>query len=141
MDLDVTLALQAFIVLTVLVTLGPLLFNPMLELLELREKNIAGAKQESIQLVAETKAKETELQNQLEGARRSALGERQRMLNEAKEAERGLLDKARTEAMAKIETARAALKTSEANVRGQLQASGKDLAKQIATKILSRDVA
>lgn len=141
MDLDLTLAFQALIVLTVLVTLGPMLFNPMLELLELREKNIAGAKQESLQLVAETKAKETELQNQLEAARRQALGERQRMLNETKDAERQLLDKARAEAMAKIESARQSLAANEKSVREKLQQSGKDLGKSIATKILSRDVA
>jgi F0F1-type ATP synthase membrane subunit b/b' len=141
MDLDVTLALQAFIVLLVLVTLGPMLFRPMLELLELREKNIAGAKAESVKLVADTRAKEQELQNQLEGARRQALAERQRMLGEAKEAERALLEKARSEAMKKVDGARSALAANEANVRAQLQQSGKDLARTIASKILSRDVA
>jgi F0F1-type ATP synthase membrane subunit b/b' len=141
MDLDVTLVLQAFIVAFVLVTLGPLLFNPMLQLLDLREKSIAGAKADSVKLVADTRAKEQELQNQLESARRAALAERQKMINEAKDAERQLLDKARAEALAKVEGARSALQANEANVRNQLQASGKELAKAIASKILSRDVA
>ena len=140
MDLDVTLALQALIVIIVLMTLGPALFNPMLELLELREKNIAGAKAEGAQLRITTKAKEQELNNQLETARRQAMAERQRMVNDARDAERQLLDKARAEALKKIDDARATLHASEVAVRKDLQASGKDLARTIASKILTRDI-
>ena len=141
MDLDVTFFLQAFIVAVVLLTLGPTLFSPILDVLDLRERNIAGAKADSARLLGETKQKEHELQSQLEGARRQALGERQKMIDEARESERQLLDKARQEAMKKIEGARAALQASEKNARVQLQQNGKDLAKTIATKILARDVA
>src|SRR5687767_11731347 len=115
MDLDVTFFIQAFLVLTTLVLVGPVLFNPMLELVELREKSIAGAKLESQRLIAETEEKEHALQTQLENARRTALAERQKLVNEAREAERQLLDRARAEAQKKIEAARVSLQTSRAH--------------------------
>ena len=74
-------------------------------------------------------------------ARRAALAERQRMIGDAKDVERQLLDKARADALKKVEAARAELAANEASVRGQLQASGKELARTIASKILSREVA
>ncbi len=141
MDLDFTLILQISIVALVLVTFERVLFNPILDLLVLRENNIAGAKAESVKLLGETKAKEQELQNQLDSARRGALAERQRMLTEAREMERTLLDKARADALKKVEHARSALQASETQVRAQLQQSGKEIARVIASKVLSREVA
>mgnify|MGYP000982543944 CR=1 FL=1 len=86
MDLDPTFFVQAFLVLTSLALLGPILFNPMLELIELREKSIAGAKIESVRLLEQTQEKERALEAQLEDARRGALAERQKLINDARRA-------------------------------------------------------
>ena len=76
MDLDVTLIAQFAIIITAMLVLGPLLFNPMLQVLELREKSITGARQDSQKLLADTSAKEQALREKLETARRGALAER-----------------------------------------------------------------
>jgi F-type H+-transporting ATPase subunit b len=141
MDLDVTLIVQAVILLLVLATLGPILLNPILEVLELREKSIEGAKHDSKKLLEDTLHKERDLEAKLEGARRQALQERAKLINEAKDQERQLLDKAKASAQTQLESARTTLKESEKKARAALDQNGRELAKSIAGKILSRDVA
>lgn len=141
MDLDFTLVIQAVIVLTVLLTVGPLLFAPIMDVIELREKSITGARAEGARLLAETKAREHELETQLEDARRQALAVRAKMLADAKAQERQLLETAQQDAAKKLDAARKTLKDSESSVRKQLEASGKELARSVASKLLSREVA
>jgi F-type H+-transporting ATPase subunit b len=141
MDLDVTFLVQAGIVLTVLASLGQILFRPMLDLMELRETSIAGAKKESQKLLLDTEAKEAGLHAQLENARRSALASRQKLIDEARSTERKLVDAARADAQKKIEGARSSLQASKKQAHEKLEGAGKDLARQIANKLLSREVA
>jgi F-type H+-transporting ATPase subunit b len=141
MDLDITLIIQAVIVLVVLATIGPVLLNPMLAVLDLREKSIAGARHEGAQLLADTAAKEKQLEEKLEAARRQALAERQKLIGEAKDAERQLLDRARAEAQTSLESARGKLRQSQQTAKTSLEGNAKGLAQQIASKILSREIA
>lgn len=140
MDLDLTIALQLLILLTILVGVGNLLFKPVLAVIDLREHSIAGARKDSVRLVAEAKEKDAELHRALDETRRKALSERTAMIAEAQKAERKILDEARSSAQTRIDGARTQLAAERAKTSTKLQAATNDLARSIASKVLLRDV-
>jgi F-type H+-transporting ATPase subunit b len=140
MDLDLTLLVQLIILLTVLVGVGNLLFKPVLQVIDLREQSIAGARKDGARLVAEAEAKDAELHRALDDTRRKALAERTRLIADAQKAERQILDEARGAAQKRIDAARAELAAERAQTSTKLQAATKDLARSIASKVLLREV-
>ena len=140
MDLDLTLVVQLIILLTVLVSVGNLLFKPFLQVIDLREHSIAGARKDGARLVAEAEAKDKELHKALDDTRRKAMSERAGLIAEAQKTERKILDDARASAQKRIDAARTELTAERAKTSAQLQATSKDLARSIASKVLLREV-
>ena len=139
MDLDVTFLIQSFVVLTIVVGVGNTISRPTSMLSPAaREKSIDGARLEGQKLLADTHAKESELQMQPENARlRRWRFYRQKLIDEIRNAERQLVDEARADAQKEDQLA---LKPAARPRRKKAHTSGKDLARQIALKLLTRDV-
>lgn len=140
MDLDLTIVVQLLILLIALVSVGNLLFKPVLAVIDLREHSIAGARKDGARLVAEAEAKDAELHKALDDTRRKALSERAAMLVDAQKAERKILDDARASAQTRIDAARTQLTSEREQTSTKLQAATKDLARSIASKVLLREV-
>lgn len=140
MDLDLTFVVQLGLVLTTLLFVGNVLLKPMLQVIELREKSIGGAKHESEALIKTAESKEIELREAMDGTRRAAMDERARLIAAARTAERQLLDSARANAQAKVDQARGKLQSQRAEVEVKLKAMSQDLAKVVASKMLAREV-
>lgn len=139
-DLDGTIWIQlAFFGIAFLV-LRPLIFRPMVALFEARENAIQGAKLEALRLQDEAAAEDEEFEEEMRKLRLQAGEERDRLRAEGKRLERTVLDRVREETDKQLAEAEAKLEREQAKLRAELSQSVPALAKQIASKILNREV-
>lgn len=139
-DLDGTLFVQLAMFFVAFALLYVLVFKPMVAVLEAREQAIDGAKAEAKQLEQDVLAKQAAFDAELRKVRSSAGDERERLRAEALELERKLLDTVRTETTALVNEARERLEVEARSARAELVASRADLAREIASKVIGREV-
>lgn len=139
-DLDGTLFVQLAMFFLAFGLLYVLVFKPMVAVLEAREQAIDGAKHEARELEQDVKAKQASFDAELHKVRSSAGDERERMRAEALELERKLLDTVRTETTSLVNEARERLEVEARAARGELVASRAELAREIASKVIGREV-
>ncbi|MDH3201266.1 MAG: ATP synthase F0 subunit B [Myxococcales bacterium] len=140
-DLDGTIWIQLGIFAVAFLVFRPLIFRPMIALFEARENAIEGAKLEALRLQDEAAAESEEFEEEMRRIRLQAGEERDRLRAEGKRLERTLLDRVRDETNKQLADADAKLATESARLRSQLDQGISVLAKQIASKMLDREVA
>ena len=139
-DLDGTLFVQLAMFFVAFGLLYVLVFKPMVAVLEAREQAIDGAREEAKQLEQDVKAKQASFDAELRKVRGSASDERERLRAEALELERKLLDTVRKETSELVEESRQRLDVEARAARGELASSRADLAREIASKVIGREV-
>ena len=139
-DLDGTILVQLVTFGLAFFLLRPLIFRPMIALFEARENAIEGAKLEALRLQDEAEAESQEFEEEMRRLRLQAGEERDRLRAEGKRLERTVLDQVRDETNKQLAQADAKLATEAAHLRGQIDQSIGALAKQIASKMLQREV-
>ena len=139
-DLDGTIWIQLGLFAVAFFVFRPLIFRPMIELFEARENAIEGAKLEALRLQDEASAETEEFEVEMRRLRLQAGEERDRLRAEGKRLERTVLDRVREETDKQFAEADAKLKTEKARLRAELDQSIPALAKQIASKMLNREV-
>ena len=136
-DINLTFVIQVVLLVVLLFVLKPVLFDPMLKLFEAREQRIDGAKKKA----RETDIKsETEFQSQLGKAQAQGNVERERLRGEGVKAENEVLAKVRAETAAFLDERRQKAQQELTAARAELKGSSQDLAKQLATRVLGREV-
>ncbi len=139
-DLDGTVFVQLGMFFVAFVVLYALVFKPMVALLEAREEAIDGAKAQAKHLDIEVKEKQASFEAELRKVRGASGEERDRLRAEGLEIESKLLDRVRTETLSVVSEARTRLE-SEANLaRQELNSQRPQLAREIAAKLLGREV-
>ena len=139
-DLDGTIWIQLGLFAIAFLVFRPLIFRPMVALFEARENAIEGAKLEALRLQDEASAESEEFEDEMRRLRLQAGEERDRLRAEGKRLERTVLDRVREETDKQLAEADAKLKTEGARLRGEIDQSIPLLAKQIASKMLNREV-
>ncbi len=140
-DIDLTVFVQFGLFLLLFVAANKLLFQPYLALRERRKAGIEGARAEADRMTASADAKLADYEKQLGAARNRANEEGRKLRAEATTHEKDVTDKARAEAQKSIDEATAKMKQETEAARLQLLPQASTLAKQIATKLLGREVA
>ena len=140
-DIDGTLLLQFGLFLIMLFVLSKFLFGPYLKLRDLRRESIEGAREKAQAMDVKAAGIVSNYEVQLTSAKQKAAEGRQRLRVEAVERERQILGAARDEAGKATAAARDTLAKKAAETREQLQTQSAALAKQMASKILGREVA
>lgn len=140
-DLDLTVVVQFVLFLVMLVILNKLLFQPYLRLKDKRQAGIEGARTEADRMVAEADAKLADYEKSLAVARDRASEESRKIRGEAAAHEREVTAKARAAATAALDTAQATVRSQTEAARAQLLPQADALAKQMASKLLGREVA
>jgi F-type H+-transporting ATPase subunit b len=140
-DLDLTVVVQFGLFLVMLLVLNKVLFQPYLRLREKRQAGIEGARAEADRMVAEADAKLADYEKSLGAARDRATEESRKIRGEAAAHERDVTGKARAAATAALDEATARVRNETDTARGQLLPQADALAKQMATKLLGREVA
>jgi F-type H+-transporting ATPase subunit b len=139
-DLDGTIWIQLGLFAVAFFVFRPLIFRPMIALFEAREKAIEGSKLEALRLQDEASAESEEFDAEMRRLRLQAGEERDRLRAEGKRLERTVLDRVREETDKLLADADAKLKTEASKLRTDIDQSIPALAKQIASKMLSREV-
>jgi F-type H+-transporting ATPase subunit b len=139
-DFDLTFLAQ-FVLFTAFVTfLKPLLFDPLLKVFEERERRTEGAKQEARAMDAEAGELLTRYEAALENVRRKAGLEREKLRGETARLEARIMAEARSETARILEAGKARIAGEVSELRKELERSKPDLAAQIASRMVGREV-
>jgi F-type H+-transporting ATPase subunit b len=140
MDIDVTILIQAGIVLVLMVTLNGMLFKPIMGVFDARHAKLGGAR-DDIDEMERLKASDLEAyQVRIRKANDEAHEAREGLRDEGRGRERELLSEVRAEIADALNGARQKVKTEEGNARQNLAAEVDDMGRSIASKILGREV-
>ncbi len=139
-DLDGTIWLQLGLFAIAFFLFRPLIFRPMVALFEAREQAIEGSKLEALRLQDEAAAETEEFDEEMRRLRLQAGEERDRLRAEGKHLERSVLDRVRQETEKQLAEADQRLAAQASKLRAEMQNDVPTLAKQIASKLLSREV-
>jgi len=140
-DIDWTVAVQFGLFLLLFFVSNKLLFQPYLRLRERRKEGIDGARAEAERMTAQADAKLADYEKHLAAAKNRANEEGRKVRTEAAAHEKDVTDKARAEAQKSIDEATAKMRQETDAARLQLLPQANQLARQIASKLLGREVA
>ena len=140
LDVDATFLIYLGVFAFLFFLLNKLIFRPMMALFDEREASIDGAKREARALEKEAEDKLTSFEKEMAKVRTEASSERDRLRAEAQRQERTILEKVRKETDETIAAAEAEMAKEAAKARKEIQSASKGLAKDIAQKLLAREV-
>ena len=139
-DLDGTVFVQLALFFLAFLILRPLVFGPVIRLIEAREDAIEGAVAEAKAMTSEAKDAEEEFEAEMRRVRLAAGTERDRLRTEGKKLEGTVLDKVKADTQKQLADAEATLQREAAGVRKEMETTTPLLAKTIASKLLNREV-
>ncbi|HEU5074844.1 MAG TPA: ATP synthase F0 subunit B [Polyangiaceae bacterium] len=140
-DLNKTVLLQMVIFAVLIVVLKPLLFDPILKVFALREERTEGAREQARKL--QTKAGDllTRYEQELERINHAVAVERDKARLETAKLEAEILNEAR-EVTSRVEReGRDRIQQEVTQMRAELQQQSATMAREIAGRILGREVA
>ena len=140
-DVDGTLFVQFFFFIIMLIVLSRVLFKPYLQMREQRHKGIEGAREEASSMQERAQKTNADYDARLTKARLRGAEERARLRGEGAIYERQVLGAARDESQKTLEAARGRIAGDADSAREKLTIESTALARQIAKKILGREVA
>lgn len=141
LSLNSAVFIQIAVFICVVLLCGPLLIKPTLKLIEERRAKTEGAKVKARELEGESDARLAKIEESIAEARKAGQAEREAIrLKRVVEAE-SIISKARDEARKEIETMRGRIEKETENARVALKSEIQSLARDIAGRLLGREVA
>jgi len=139
-DIDLTVVLQFALFLIMFVIGNTFLFQPYLKLRERRKEGIEGARAEAERMSASADAQLADYEKQLAQARTRANEEGRKVRTEAAANEKAVTDASRVEAQKAMDDAIARMRAETDAARLQLLPQANALARQMASKLLGREI-
>lgn len=139
-DLDASLIVQIVVFVVLLVVLKPTLFDPMMKLFEEREKRIEGTRLQATKEDKRSAKALAEYERALDKARAAGATERDALRAEALKREAELMGTVRAQTASTLEEGRAVMANEAATARAQLQRDATGLGREIASRVLGREV-
>lgn len=139
-DVDGTLLVHVVIFFVAMLLLRALVFKPMIALFQAREQAIDGARAEARQMEKDASKKADAFEDEMRKVRIEAGAERDKLRQEGLRLERAILEKVRQETQATIAAADERITTEGAKLRREIQQSVPLLAREMAGKLLGREV-
>jgi F-type H+-transporting ATPase subunit b len=139
-DFDATILVQIALIVVLLVFLKPLLFDPLMKLFEEREKKIDGAKLQARRMDEKSATALEEYEDAMAKARATAGAERERQRAEGTKEEAEILENVRKKTEKAMEEGRQKIEMDLAAARAELKRDAESLARDVATRILGREV-
>ncbi|MCC6877595.1 MAG: ATP synthase F0 subunit B [Sandaracinaceae bacterium] len=140
LDVDASLLVYLAVFGVLFFLLRALVFRPMMELFDERERATVGAREEARALERESEAKVASFEAQLGKVRTEATSERDRLRAEGSRLDRSLNEKVRKETDEMVADAEAKMDREAAKIREEIAAAAPALAREIAHKLLGREV-
>lgn len=139
-DLDGTLFVQLGIFLALFFVLRTFVFKPMTNLFAAREAAIDGAREEARRMEREAKEQTGSFDDAIRKVRTSAGEERDKLRADGLKLEKALLETVKEETTKVLDDAKVKLDGERDAVRRDMAAQTPVLARQIASKLLGREV-
>lgn len=139
-DIDLTVFVQFALFVVVFVVGNRFLFQPYLKLRARRKHGIDGARAEAERIAAQADAKLADYETQVRQARSRANEEGRKIRAEAAAREKSLTDASRATSQKALDDATAKVRTEADAARLQLLPQANTLARQIASRLLGREV-
>lgn len=139
-DIDLTVFVQFALFLVVFLVGNKFLFQPYLKLRARRKLGIEGARAEAERIAAQAEAKLADYETQVRQARGRANEDGRKIRAEATAREKSLTDASRAAAQKALDEATAKMRTEADAARLQLLPQANTLARQIASRLLGREV-
>ena len=139
-DFDLTFLAQFVLFAAFITVLKPLLFDPLLRVFEEREKRTDGAKKQARKMDAEAGELGKRYDAALEKVRQEAGRDREKLRGETAALEAKIMAEARDAAAKILEVGKARIAADVAALRIELDRARPELAAQIASRILDREV-
>jgi len=139
-DFDLTVVGQIALFLILLAILKPVLFDPMLKLFEEREKRIEGRIKKGRDIDNKSAEALAKYEARMNAARAEGNAERDRLRAIGQRAEADILAKVRASTGKTLDEGRKSAQSDLAAVRTQLHGGVGDLARDIASRALGREV-
>jgi F-type H+-transporting ATPase subunit b len=139
-DFDATFLVQFVLFAGLTLVLKPLLFDPMLKLFEERERRIDGAKLEARRIDDRSASALAKYESEMAKARAAANAEREKLRAEAVRKEQEILGTVRAAAAQTLDDGKKAALAEAERVRATLKAQSGVLARDLAGRVLGREV-
>ena len=139
-DFDKTFIVQMIVFALLVVLLRPLLFDPILKIFEKREERTVGAKAAARQMQEKAGELLRNYEHELERVTRVATEEREKLRAETGRLEAEILGEARAVTTEMVEQGRRKIETEVGAIRFDLGKQSEVLARDIATRVLGREV-
>jgi F-type H+-transporting ATPase subunit b len=139
-DIDLTVVLQFALFLIMFVIGNAFLFQPYLKLRERRKEGIEGARAEAERMSASADAQLADYEKQLGVARTRANEEGRKVRTEATANEKAVTDASRAQAQKAMDEATARMRAETDAARLQLLPQANAIARQMASKLLGREI-
>ncbi|MFH1810928.1 MAG: ATP synthase F0 subunit B [Pseudomonadota bacterium] len=136
MELNITFIVQLAIFLTGVLWLSVVLFKPMLQLIEEREKRIEGTRREAERLMTSGGEKSGIIDIRIEEARAQAMEERTQLRAQGQKVYQGLVDGARQQAQDKLGKAREEIQKAQREASATLKQEADNLATLIVQQVV-----
>ena len=139
-DMDASLLVPMALFVVLLFVLKPTLFDPMMRLFEEREKRIDGTRREASKEDERSAKALAKYEAILAKAREAGASEREKLRAEAAKKEAALSAEVRDATTATLEGGRASIAAEAKAAREKLHAEAKGLGRDIASRVLGREV-
>ncbi len=140
-DINQTLILQIIGFFLLLYILNKLLYRPLQDILEERERRISGTLGEASDIEEEVRKGLIEYERRIKEAASLGHEERNRLRQEGLKKEQEILEQARAKASKELERVKKDIEKGKEQALGELRNEAKAMSKNIAEKILGRTVA
>jgi F-type H+-transporting ATPase subunit b len=140
MDLDVTLVFQLGLLSVLMLVLNKLVFAPLLGVIESRHQQTHGARVEVKQMERLSAADRQAYAKRMGEARRQAFADRERLRQQGRDQARARLADARATLMRSMQAGREQVQAAERAAQQELKSTTEPLARQLAGKLLGREV-
>jgi F-type H+-transporting ATPase subunit b len=139
-DIDFTVLIQFALFLVMFAVANKFMFQPYLALRERRKAGIEGARAEAERMSAQADAELASYEKQLGQARTRANEEGRKVRSEAAAHEKSVTDASRAESQKALDEAMTRMRAETDAARLQLLPQANQLARQLASKLLGREV-
>jgi F-type H+-transporting ATPase subunit b len=140
LDVDATLFIYLGVFWLLFFALRAAVFKPAMQVFDEREKAIDGAKLEARQLEGEAEGKLASFEQQVSRVRAEASAERDRLRADGVKLERSLTERVRVETEQMVRDSEQKLADESARLRKEIATGAPVLGRQIAEKLLGREV-
>jgi F-type H+-transporting ATPase subunit b len=139
-DFDLSFLIQIALFGLFVIVLKPVLFDPLLTLFEAREKLTDGARAEARGMDDRANEIAARFEAELEKVRQEAARERDRLRAETARFEAQIMEEAKADAARILAEGRAQIEAEIGGLRKELEAARPALAREIASRLLGREV-